>query len=92
MLWHVDDINKSHVDTKVVDIALGLIEEAYGRTSTLNGTRVNMHKYMGIKLELSKSGKVNITMLKYINIIISEAPSEMYGEAASPAVNKLFEV
>ena len=91
MLWHVDDINKYHVDTKVVDSALVLIKEAYGRTSPLTGKQGKMHKYMGMTLDLYKYIKLNITMIKYINSIISESPSEMYGEATSLTVNNPFE-
>ena len=52
VLCQVDDIKISHIDIKVVDIILEIIEEEYGRTAPLNVTRDKMHKYLGTTLEL----------------------------------------
>ena len=92
MICHVGDIKISHVDIKVVDSILVLLEVEYGRTVTLIFTQGKMHGYLGMELDLSKSGNLNFTMLKYISIILSEATIDMVGEAAIPEDNQLFEV
>jgi hypothetical protein len=43
-------------------------------------------------LEFSSKGKVKITMVDYIQNMLNELPSDMDGEAATPAANHLFDV
>ena len=51
-----------------------------------------IHNNWVITLDLSNYVKVNITILNYINIILSESTSDVDGEAVSTEANHLFEI
>ena len=90
--WHVDDLKISHVDSKIVDDILNMLDESYGKEATVVTTRGKIHDYLGMMLDYNIDGKVQITMFEYIAKIIEEFPMELDGEPTSPAANHLFEV
>jgi hypothetical protein len=55
-------------------------------------TRGKVHDYLGMVIDFSKSGKVQIKMVDYITDMLDELPDGMAGEAASPAANHLFTI
>ena len=55
-------------------------------------TRGKIHEYLGMTIDFSIAGKVKITMYDYIDEMISELPTEMIGESATPVFNHLFEI
>ena len=55
-------------------------------------THRTVHGYLGITIDFRDTGKVNITIFDYVDEMISELPTKMIGESATPASNYLFEV
>jgi hypothetical protein len=92
ILWHVDDLKISHEDPAVVEEILRLLNERYGKEAPLVVTRGKIHDYLGMVIDYSIDGKVQIKMIDYIKAMLDELPDDMAGEAATPAANHLFTV
>ena len=92
ILWHVDDLKISHVDSKVVDSVLGKLGERYGKDASLVRTRGKVHEYLGMTLDFSSKGEVMIKMYDNEDEIVDGAPDDMEGHATSPAADHLYEV
>jgi hypothetical protein len=90
--WHVDDLKISHVDSKVVDHVIDMLEDEFGKETPMNKSRGKVHDYLGMILDFSKSGEVTVDMVNYIKTIISEMPKDMKGTAKTPAPSHLFVV
>jgi hypothetical protein len=83
--WHVDDLKISHVDSKVVDHVIDMLEDEFGKEAPMNISRGKVHDYLGMILDFSKSGEVTVDMIDYIKSILAEMPQEMIGSARTPA-------
>ena len=92
ILWHVDDLKISHVDPEVVTEVIGWLEGEFGAEAPLTVTRGKVHEYLGMTLDFTERGKVKFTMIDYIENMLADLPSDMDGEAVTPAANHLFEV
>ena len=47
-VWHVDDIKASHVDKKVLDDTIKVMEEQYGQHAPLTDHRGDVHEFWGM--------------------------------------------
>jgi len=92
IIWHVDDLKISHIDKKVVEDIIKLLNEKFGRESPLTTTRGRVLEYLGMTLDYSTKGKVKISMYDYIDKLLTELPSDMNGSAKTPAASHLFNV
>jgi hypothetical protein len=92
ILWHVDNIKVSHVDSKEVTKMLTLFSQEYGKEALLTITQGKIHKYLGMTINYSIKGKVKITMIDYIKGMLDESPIDMAGKSATPAASHLFQV
>ena len=92
MIWHVDDLKISHVESKVVDDFIALLEQEFGNDGPLTINRGKVHEYLGMRLDFSTPGKLIISMEPYIRSMIDEMPDNMTGTAANPAAPHLFVV
>ena len=92
ILWHVDDLKISHVNSKVVNSVLGKLGERYGKDAPLLTTRGKLHKYLGMTLDLSSKGEVMIKMYDYEDKIVDGELDDMEGHATSPAADHIYEV
>jgi hypothetical protein len=93
VLWHMDDIKVSHKNPKVVSAVLEPFEERYGKEALLTVTRGNKKQdYLGMTLDYSVDGKVQILMIDYIKKMSAEIPENVSREAPTPAVNHLSQV
>jgi len=92
IVWHVDDLKISHQDRTVVDHVINLLELEFGKEAPLTKTRGKIHDYLGMVLDYSKPGMIEIGMKDYVMEIISEAQGDMSGTAPTPAGNHLFSV
>jgi len=92
VIWHVDDLKISHVDKKVVEDIIGLLNEKFGKESLLTTTRGKVLEYLGMTLDYSTEGKVKISMYNYIDKLLTELPSDMNGAVKTPAASHLFNV
>ena len=92
IVWHVDDLKISHVDSAVVSDVLELLNSEFGKEAPLTVTRGKVHDYLGMTLDYSTPGKVKIRMEKYIQNILDELPDTFTGTANTPATSDLFTV
>ena len=51
-----------------------------------------IYEYMGMTIDYSLPGKVQISMVNYIENMLSKLPGDMVGTATSPAASHLFSV
>ena len=98
IMWHVDDIKGSHVDSRVNDNFVIWCKDKYEDPSikVIKPSRGKVHDYLGITLDYSTPGKVRIYMKDYVKGIIKEFkyPEEAGGirKVTSPHPDHLFEV
>jgi hypothetical protein len=48
ILWHVDDLKVSHMDKKVVEGVLKLLNSDFGKETPLSVTHGKVHDYLGM--------------------------------------------
>ena len=70
VLWHVDDLKISHEDDSVVTDLIGELNGEFGKEAPLSVTRGKVHDYVDVKLDFSKCGKVQISMVIYIKSML----------------------
>jgi hypothetical protein len=70
--WHVEDLKLSHVDVKVVDEMISWLKSIYGEDMRVS--RGKRHDYLGMDLDHSVTGEVQVTMVDYLKRIITEFP------------------
>jgi len=92
ILWHVDDLKISHVNSTVVTNIIEMLSKEFGNEAPLTVTRGAIHDYLGMTLDFSERGIAKIDMKQYITNILDEMPIEMAGVCTTPAANHLFEV
>ena len=92
ILWHANDLNTSHFYPTVFFIILAYIDAEYGKIAKMTITRGKVHKYLGMTMDYSSSGKVIFSMIDYIGKILENIPEEMKGESAKPAAHHLFDI
>ena len=92
LVWHVDDMKISHVNSKVVDNIIKTIEQEFGKEAPLTIQRGKTHDYLGMVLDFTNPGKVAIRMEDYIRSMLTELPEDMEGVATTPAAEHLFKV
>ena len=90
--WHVDDLKLSHVDKEVVDKMIVWMKGLYGNDMRIY--RGKKHYYLGMNLELSVKGQVEVTMVEYLKGVISdfeevEVPTNT---VASPASEHIYTI
>jgi len=68
------------------------LNDKFGRETPISESYGKIHDYLGMTLDYSKLGEVQITMRDYIKLILHDVPDDMEGVAATPAGNHLFKV
>ena len=66
IVWHVDDLKISHIDPEAVTTMIKLIDSEFGKESPITVTRGKVHDYLGMILDHSTKGKVEIKMLNSV--------------------------
>ena len=99
LCWYVDDIKVSQSLTKEVDDMIKwicmmyecLIEDGSG---TMKVCRGKIHQYIGMTLDFTQPGEVKVTMLPYMQEIISEYTkySNDSKTAVTPVADHLFKI
>jgi hypothetical protein len=98
IVWHVDDLKISHVDSKVTTTMVNLLDGKYGqeivggKRAPVTVNRGKLHDYLGMALDYSEAGVVKIDMRDYVGKILDEMPANMDGSATSPAAGHLFNI
>ena len=91
LVWHVDDMKISHVNSKVVDNIIKTIEQEFRKEAPLTIRRGKIHDYLGMVLDFTNQGRVSIRMKDCIKML-TELPEDMEGVATMPAAEHLFKV
>jgi hypothetical protein len=84
ILWHVDNLKISHADPEVVTSVIKLLKAKFGKEAPLTIMRGKVHNYLGMTLDYSIDGKVQIKMIDNINNMVKDLPADMDGESATP--------
>ena len=91
--WHVDDLFIGHEDPAVVSHFLAWLAKRYDtEDKKLNVVRGPKHDYLGMNLDFSTKGTVNIEMTPYIKKIITAFPEKITGVQSTPAADHLFQI
>jgi hypothetical protein len=94
--YHVDDCKLSHVNTKVMDTTIEWLRTEYESIFEDGSGAMTVHrgkvlKYLGMTLDYSVKGQVKISMIDYIDKILSafdKAESETTSKATSQKPSK----
>ena len=80
--WHVDDLKVSHVDTNEVTNMINWLKVTYeDKIGKMVVSRGKIHRYLGMTLDYSTSGKVKIDMVDYVKKMIEDFPEEIVATA-----------
>jgi hypothetical protein len=91
--FHVDDLKISHKEQSVLDVILNDLDLKFStKKKALTASTGLIHDYLGITINFYERHKVKLTMINYLEDILSEMPSDMEGVARTPAQDDLFTV
>ena len=63
VIWHIDDLKISHVDSRQVDKFIEFLKDKYeDTTGKLKISRGKIHKYLGMTINYSVASSVKINM------------------------------
>ena len=62
ILWHVDNLNISHMYPKVVGNIINMLNEKYREEAPITVTRGKVYEYLVMTMDFSTIGKVVIQM------------------------------
>ena len=74
--FHFDDLKVSHKDHAVLDNFLNNLRSEFGQEDELTENKELVHKYLGITIHYSITGKVIFTMFDYLEDVIFEAADD----------------
>ena len=79
IVWHVDDVKSSHIDSTVNDDFYNWTESQYGSDEIghVTVTRGTKHDYLGMILDYSQVGALKVDMKYYIEAMLEEFPEEV---------------
>jgi replication fork clamp-binding protein CrfC len=91
--WHVDDQKSSHEDPKVNDEFHKWLDTKYGDKKVGKGKAVrdNKHEYLGMILDYSNKGEIQLDMKSYIKKMLDAFPEQVTGSKRSWNENLLKE-
>ena len=92
LVWHVDDMKISHANSRIVDTIINMLEQEFGKEAPLTICHGKVHEYLGMTLDFTLAGKVQIRMEDYIINMLTELPEDMDGMASTPATEHLFKI
>ena len=90
--WHVDDLKISHAKKEVLEDLLKQLNGTFRKDGPLTIHRGKKHDYLGMWLDFSLDGKVQVQMFDYIDNMLEDLPEDMCGTVNSPAADHLFAV
>ena len=88
------------MDCKVVSTLISKLNDQYGKTASgqhvpLTVRRGKLHDYLGMTLDYTINGKVQIDMREYVNKILEELQNLLdgwQGTSVTPAAEYLFKI
>ena len=77
LVWHVDNIKASHVEAEAVTRMAKWLRKIYERlfkdgSGKIKLCRGKVHDYLGMKLDYTIKGELNITMIPYTKDMIKD--------------------
>ena len=88
--WHVDDLKVSHVEGMELTKFVLKLAKIYGDQITVK--RGSYHDYLGMDLDYSLSGKVRVSMIKYVEKVFNDFPEVIKKSSSTPAADHLFNI
>ena len=89
VIWHVDDLNVSNKSEFLITrFAYYLISIYVGLSSSLG----KVHDYLGMHIEFSEKGKLQVSMIPYLINVLKELPEELGAAASSTEPDHLFKI
>lgn len=92
IIWHVNYLKISHVDTRVVEDVLKQLATKFGQDAPLTTCSGKILDYLGMKIDYRRKVKVTFSMENYIKQILEEVPYDMKGIEKTPAACHLFNI
>jgi hypothetical protein len=98
IIWHVDDIKASHINSKVNDELKVWLQKTYGEDGigTVKTTRGKKHDYLAMILDFTEKGKLRLDMCDYVKGMCTEfaalLPGKKLKKANCPWTANLFKV
>ena len=83
--WHIDDLKISHVNEKVVDQIVEDLRAEFGRLGEISVSKGKRHDYLGMFLDFTEDGVLQVDMRSYLDTILEDLPKAMKGRAKTPA-------
>ena len=88
LVWHVDNLMASCKDDFELTKFLCHLGRIYGPSLSMHIGK--KHNYLGVDMEFCNDRALEVSMIKYLKIVITEFPELIKGRAATPAHDKLF--
>ena len=87
IVWYVDDNKVSHVDPKVVDEILKIMEKKFGKLTVTRGSK---HTYLGMNINLRNDNRFEVDMRDQLEETIQLFGEEIVPIITSPAAKHLM--
>jgi hypothetical protein len=88
--WHVNDLKISHVDPYQITEFSQYLTSTYGNGLVVHQGKV--HKYLGMDLNFTLDGIIQVLMIAYTTKVISDFPKSITTFCSSPAGVHVFTV
>ena len=88
--WHVDDLKISLFEEQVVRSIIQKIQDNFGQHSELSMHIGKRHDYLGMILDFTTPGILEIDMSDYIQVILQDTPANLRGTSMVPVAKHLF--
>jgi hypothetical protein len=77
--WHMDDLKSSHLKKEVNDEFFKWLNKTYGskKIGEVKAHRGKIHSYLGMVLDFSEQGVLQVQMKDYITTLLNEFPYEI---------------
>jgi hypothetical protein len=90
IIWHMDDLMVScKLDFELTKF-LCYLAKIYGPKLTMHTGQ--KHNYLGVDLEFTAEGSLEVSMVKYLGNVIKGFPETITGMATSPTGDRLFDI
>ena len=89
ILWHVDNLNMSHVDSNIVSRVIDDIDAEYGYIVKMTIVQGKTNKLLGMTIDYFSQGKLILSMVNYIGDMINEIPEDISGESEKSAAHHI---
>eukprot|EP00559_Dactyliosolen_fragilissimus_P000411 CAMPEP_0184874252 /NCGR_PEP_ID=MMETSP0580-20130426/42288_1 /TAXON_ID=1118495 /ORGANISM="Dactyliosolen fragilissimus" /LENGTH=255 /DNA_ID=CAMNT_0027377237 /DNA_START=17 /DNA_END=784 /DNA_ORIENTATION=+ len=87
--WYVDDAKVSHVDEKVVEKIISILQNIYGNLKAVNG---KSHDLLGININFRDDRTIEIDIILFLKDIIAGFPDTISESEVNPVTKDIFEV